>query len=444
MRMILVVAFVTFGLGSVALAQQYGRLPAPPRAATLASPNDGAARGYVFWPVNAAQYNNAAPCQGLTIRATVRGDSGQVLPTENNLTSFGNVDGYIVCAYTLQHLPEREDLRVYATVDPSAFTPHLIFGPVPADSQNQKWYVNIPGGQCNQLVPATPTASVLLAASWTCGDFANNVNFTPTSSVNSRGIAPEPVLARPLSPQGSGGSGSTGTLLAPGSQQTLLGGGSAQPPPAPVPSKGNGRNEYEAITAQRGVTQDPGFSNWANSGQAGNGLPNGTSRTGTSLSKIEHAPLNSINDVAMLCAKDPSFRVLGISGASGGNVTITVDRQYTIWGCSFGTPPPVKAPSPAGPQVQNRTVMQANANGNTNAITIYSAPPPDHIAWFVFPKIDSWSNNAIVVTVSEQQGTHPGSPTGGLPVAAELWLTRGDGQTTIYGHEGGFYFKPAN
>lgn len=38
--------------------------------------------------------------------------------------------------------------------------------------------------------------------------------------------------------------------------------------PTPVPSKGNGRRtEYEAITVERGVTNDTGFSNWANSGQ---------------------------------------------------------------------------------------------------------------------------------------------------------------------------------
>ncbi|HLJ40521.1 MAG TPA: hypothetical protein VKT50_03435 [Candidatus Acidoferrales bacterium] len=39
--------------------------------------------------------------------------------------------------------------------------------------------------------------------------------------------------------------------------------------PATIPSKGNGRTEYEAVTLERGVTHDPGFANWANSAQQG-------------------------------------------------------------------------------------------------------------------------------------------------------------------------------
>lgn len=288
MRMTLVANCVALALASAALAQQSTKLPvtgtAPPR--TFASINHGLARGYVFWPVNAAQYNHAAPCQGLTVRATRRGNEGQTLPTDTNLTSFGAVDGYTVCAYAIQGLPEGADLRIYATAGPSTFTPRLVFGPVPADSQDQNWYVKIPGGACSQLVPAAPTASVLVAASWTCGDYANNVNFDPLPYAGASAVAAEPALARPLPPAGAASSGSTGTLLASGSQQTLLGSGRAQPAPgsganlnqttttpngAPsgsptlVPSKGNGRNEYDAVTLQRGVTQDPGFANWANS-----------------------------------------------------------------------------------------------------------------------------------------------------------------------------------
>jgi len=57
--------------------------------------------------------------------------------------------------------------------------------------------------------------------------------------------------------------------------------GVAPPPPATnpsatptsIPSKGHQRNEYEAITAQRGVTHDSNFGNWANS----TGTPAGSS-----------------------------------------------------------------------------------------------------------------------------------------------------------------------
>ena len=45
------------------------------------------------------------------------------------------------------------------------------------------------------------------------------------------------------------------------------GGEDACGPPTP-PSKVNGRNEYESVTLERGVTPDKNFANWANSGQA--------------------------------------------------------------------------------------------------------------------------------------------------------------------------------
>lgn len=398
MRMTLVASSVALALASAALAQQSTRLPvtttAPSR--TFTTINQGIARGYVFWAVNVAQYNHAAPCQGLTVRASVRGNEGQILPTDTNLTSFGAVDGYTVCAYAVQGLPEGEDLRVYATADPSTFTPRLTFGPVPADSQNQNWYVNIPGGQCNQFVPVAPTTSVLMAASWTCGNYANNVNFAPLPPTGAS-VAAEPAFARPLPPTGAAGSGSTGTLLASGSQQTLLGNGIAQPAPGggavpnqtttkpngapsggptPVPSKGNGRNEYDAVTLQRGVTRDPGFANWANSSSGMPAAPRQTITDGTlnggvgSASRsqvgasqttsargnvgsplaqragtINEAPNSAVGETALspiaaqenpalwarsACAKDPTSRLLAVVNGTTGQVAYKKDSNLTL------------------------------------------------------------------------------------------------------------------
>lgn len=51
-------------------------------------------------------------------------------------------------------------------------------------------------------------------------------------------------------------------------QETNGRGGEDACGPATIPSKGNGRNEDESVTLERGVTHDNAFANWANSGQA--------------------------------------------------------------------------------------------------------------------------------------------------------------------------------
>lgn len=244
---------------------------------------------------------------------------------------------------------------------------------------------------------------------------------------------------------------SAGTLLTPGSQETLLGGGSVQSAPggtsgsgqtttapaatmnggsksgsATAASKAPGRSEYGPMTADRGMTQDPGFVNWANS------------RAGSLTAARAPAGIRENPNlyVAQACAKDSSFRVLFIAGTSDGK-TLTAGH-YTLWGCSFGAPPQVKPQRPANALSQNATAVQQSLY----AIAIYSAPLK--IAWFVYADVVSWSDNSIVISVSQSAATYPHASLGGMVVPAELWVTRFDGQTTIYGHEGGLYFKPAN
>lgn len=135
--------------------------------------------------------------------------------------------------------------------------------------------------------------------------------------------------------------------------------------------------------------------------------------------------------VAEACAKDPSYRVLGVSGASDGK-TLTIGPQYTIWGCSFGTLAAVKPVRPPSSLGQNQTVRPTYY-----AVAIYSTPFKR--AWFVYADIQSWSDNSIVITISPSAAVYPGASVAGMDLPAGVWLTRGDGETTICW---GLFFRP--
>ena len=62
-----------------------------------------------------------------------------------------------------------------------------------------------------------------------------------------------------------------------------------------IPSKGHGRNEYEAITVQRGVTKDTGFGNWANSTNTPAGSPINTSGGALTLASPTTTPAGPLN-----------------------------------------------------------------------------------------------------------------------------------------------------
>lgn len=84
-----------------------------------------------------------------------------------------------------------------------------------------------------------------------------------------------------------------------------LHGNAAPTQPGTSVRKFAGRNEYDAITTDRGVTHDTKFQQWANTS-------------------------------ATACAKDPTFRILKVTGLSNrlGVVFVPSGGQYTIWGCS--------------------------------------------------------------------------------------------------------------
>jgi len=266
--------------------------------------------------------------------------------------------------------------------------------------------------------------------------------------------------------------------------------------PTPVPSKGHGRTEYEPMTVERGVTHDTGFANWANSAQAlDKGSPStskakpamnvgGTLGPSQTMSAQENAssattitqPARTVAvavavasqattsgsaprsanlmamgqvpsqvnlQVASACAKDPSFRILSISGIPDGK-TMTLNHQYTIWGCSFGNPPLAKRPTPP---VTSPSQNQAEVRPTNYAAAIYMSPAPSHIAMFIYADIQSWSDNSIIVAFPTSAAQFHSVSLSSLdfPAVAQLWVTRGEQQTTIYPPESGaLMFKPAN
>lgn len=237
-----------------------------------------------------------------------------------------------------------------------------------------------------------------------------------------------------------------GTLLTPGGQQTMLGRQANPGGKSALPGV-----QRSSVTGPGGIqkispgTIGPGQSM---SAQGNVGSPLGSqsgptavatnARGASTARRVIGVRENPGMYVAQACAKDSSYRVLFVSGAPD-DKTFTVGPQYTIWGCSFGNNGLSKAPTPVGSA--SRATEQSI---NREFAQIYSTP--FKIAWLVKCDIQSWSDNAIVVTVDAASAVYPrsGSSLAGLNLPAELWLTRTDGQTTIWGSEGGFTFKPTN
>src|SRR5579863_5690574 len=170
----------------------------------------------------------------------------------------------------------------------------------------------------------------------------------------------------------------------------------------------------------------------------------GTTAVAPASAAMVRAPFASVNNaviVASACAKDPTFRVLGVSGTTSGGsggVTLTVEQQYTILGCSFGNPPLVKRTTPVS------SPQSLAAQPNHYNVSIWMTPPNMSLL-DVDASIQSWSDNAIVV-IFHHSATFDGGSISlpGKVFPAQLLVTRADGQTVIYGYEGGLFFKLLN
>lgn len=122
-----------------------------------------------------------------------------------------------------------------------------------------------------------------------------NLGSTPTPRPINAGVPQTAMLGAPAQPLLASGDkpatlaaqtpGATNASLASGARTTMpatgtsttqapltpTNGGSQTGPP-PIPSKGHEHNAYDAVTVQRGVTNDPKFTNWANSVEPPNGI----------------------------------------------------------------------------------------------------------------------------------------------------------------------------
>lgn len=201
--------------------------------------------------------------------------------------------------------------------------------------------------------------------------------------------AQQPLLGTPGQPLLAGGTATT--LMAQGSSGgsiTQRQSGGSMPGSASIPSKSPGRSQFEAVTVQRGVTEDPSFTQWGNSAQP---------PTGHVISQIAPVPSAALTPalVGAACAKDPSLRILGVAGTTP-TVTFMPGRTYTIWGCSFG---------PSNP---NNAVYLSDGSSFT---------------WYL--QKTSWSNNSVVVSVS----TRPKNPKSNLM----LFVLGQNGNTKLNG-----------
>lgn len=428
----------------------------------------GVIMGYVYWDANTIKHSPPNSCDGLSVTVAVGSETLGTF-SAGHFSYIPSVGTLGACAYSLDQMPVEQNLQVRISVTKAAaFSPAAFPGGGGAAS------INIMGGRdlCNQLPPAVPSPADLSRHWWTCPNYAYEVNFVLVRAAGSLsspvagpvGVAPGGAVE--LSPQPY--PPKNGTLLAPGEQKTLLSDGSVRsaaggtPGPsqmsaqrdsnskagaAPTPSKGNGRTEYEPMTTEQGVTQDKSFANWANSDQASNKGSSVAEQTGTTALATRAGNLAATRTpagiredpkvyVAQACAKDPSFRILFVVGTSDGK-TLTVGPQYTIWGCSFGNIRPAKRPAPPS---TSPTQSQTASYPSRYNVAVWTSQP----FFIIDANTLSWSDNTVVVTFPPRRANHSGPSTAGLVLPAQVFLTRGDGQTTIYGSEGGVYFSPVN
>lgn len=98
---------------------------------------------------------------------------------------------------------------------------------------------------------------------------------TPAEPLLANGSQPGTLAAQtPGATSANPASGERTTMSAAGATVTRAAltptNGGSQPGAAPVPSKGHEHNAYDAVTVQRGVTNDPNFTKWAHSTQDSN------------------------------------------------------------------------------------------------------------------------------------------------------------------------------
>lgn len=229
-----------------------------PQTRTQLQAAKGILSGYVYWDPSLIRISSTSPCSGFVVQinqgtppagGAVGFEQFKVVGTyQGKFTSAGTLGKYAVCQYAVDHLPEGTDLQVQiapprgVTLSPVTFT-------VPPTSNDPDKPIQIPGGQCNQVPPASPSLSTLGSAWWTCGDYAYNVNYLmqpfqsipgltqPPPSITV--VQPQPLLPPPGPPSG---------MASPASQQKTL-----------LPATGPTMGMVSQGPSQTPVAVNPGF-----------------------------------------------------------------------------------------------------------------------------------------------------------------------------------------
>jgi hypothetical protein len=197
-------------------------------------PFQGTLEGYVYWDTTAVQHTPPSNCNGLSVVVSVGTPPTGPTPTFeqfkqyrtiNNLTYLNNGSTLGVCAYALTQVPTGQDLQVQISVAPSAFS-SSVSPDTPPTANDPNGPIKIPGGQCANLAPAVPSASVLGSSWWTCGNNAYNVNFVLQSqgpkAMMGAGIGQGSLLGRPIGQPVAKSSPPAGMLTGSPAATTML------------------------------------------------------------------------------------------------------------------------------------------------------------------------------------------------------------------------------
>jgi hypothetical protein len=445
--------------------------PAPNRNITLSGPQahvpssghalPGTVEGFVYWDTHSVTHNPAGACSGFSVSVIA---GGNVLAAASNqfgakyigqvkaFLANGTIEVYDVCTYAYDNLPENTPLRVELNItQPGLFSPAVapataIIGPL-----------TIINAQCNMLPSATPTSSDLNNHWGSCQDMAFDVNFQLVPASLASRAATLPPGAGTLvqtTPGAANGSSSSGTLLTPGSNATLLGrsqqttggstnsgleplvprsgtngtsstssgsgsGGGTNPTLQPLVPRGSSNSGsaggtncgtsvggssaqgpqfaakllkadlakppargkvvtmtansrfvsstaaiHAALQKQRQaadaavaahVNGDGRAANVATGATMSNSRSGGTLGTSQTMDSTGNDRLASAarvqyltDDTALLCAQDPTFRILSVSGSSFPATFTPTDKynMYSIKGCSFGAQAPTNSQIP--------------------------------------------------------------------------------------------------
>jgi len=324
------------------------------------------------------------------------------------------VGTYAVCAFGFNRLPVGQDMKVRVNVT----TPQA-FSPVPAPAAATAGPIKIISGKCNNLPAALPSPSELTTQWWTCGNYAYNVNFVlqpPAHNMSASGGAALSTRSSSTQP----------TLLSNTPSRGMLeGGAAAAQGPASVTGQSHGLGTAGSALAtapsslpakiQTTSTKNIGPGQ-AMSFQSAPSVVTTAPPAGTAL-------LSSAmpTQTAVACGKDPSFRILWVTGTIYNS--FTKSGKYTIWGCSFGSVGNAKAP-PTAPRTQTRTAIPSTATNpqQANYVILYgggSWPP-----FVLGATVNAWSDNSITISFPNP----PQSLWRWIP--AQLWVVRSDGKTT--------------